>query len=136
MRRALPLLVFLFVCGVLLHWYAGTFHSEFGRYQDEGMHYITGLLVHDFIASGHWTHPMAFAKDYYMHFPKVGLGNWPPGFPLLQSAWAFLFGVSRPALLFFMIFLLSLLALTVSARPKNSSARFMHCSGTPGGGPP
>jgi len=112
-RRTLPILVFLFVCGVLLHWYAGTFHSEFGRYQDEGMHYVTGLLVRDFIASGHWTHPMVFAKEYYMHFPKVGLGNWPPGFPLLQSAWTFLFGVSRQALLFFMIFLLAFLALTV-----------------------
>src|ERR1051325_9100792 len=105
MRRALPTLVFLFLCVTLLHWYAGTFHSEFGRYQDEGMHYITGLLVHDFVASGHWTHPMAFAKEYYVHFPKVGLGQWPPLFYVIQTAWTLVFGVSRQSVLFLMVVL-------------------------------
>src|SRR5689334_8946402 len=106
MRRQIPILVCIFAFTFILHWYAGTFHSEFGRYQDEGMHYVTGLLIHDFIASGHWSHPMAFAKDYYAHFPKVGLGNWPPGFPLIQSPWTFLFGVSRNSVLLLMMFLL------------------------------
>ena len=113
MRRALPTLLFLFFCVTLLHWYAGTFHSEFGRYQDEGMHYITGLLVHDFIASGHWTHPMAFAKEYYVHFPKVGLGQWPPLFYVIQTAWTLVFGVSRQSVLFLMVVLTAILAFLV-----------------------
>src|ERR1700722_8098106 len=32
----------------LIHWRAGTYQSEFGRYSDEGMHYVTGLLIRDF----------------------------------------------------------------------------------------
>ena len=113
MRRALPIFLFLLAFAFLLHWRAGTFHSEFGRYQDEGMHYITGLMVHDFLLSGEWTHPMAFAKDYYLHFPKVGLGQWPPMFYLVQSGWTLFFGVSRQSLLCLMVFLTAILAFLV-----------------------
>src|SRR5437868_4364758 len=113
MRRALPIFVFLLAFGFLLHWRAGTFHSEFGRYQDEGMHYITGLMIHDFLLSGDWKHPMAFAKDYYLHLPKVGLGQWPPMFHLLQTGWTLAFGVSRQSLLFLMVALTAILAFLV-----------------------
>jgi hypothetical protein len=112
-RRDLPVLLFLFGFAILLHWHAGTFHSEFGRYQDEGMHYVTGLAVHDFILSGEWAHPMAFAKGYYLHFPKVGFGQWPPMFYVVQAAWTLLFGVSRNSLLFLMVALTAVLAFLV-----------------------
>jgi hypothetical protein len=113
MRRALPIFLFLLAFAFLLHWRAGTFHSEFGRYQDEGMHYITGLMVHDFLLSGEWTHPMAFAKDYYLHFPKVGLGQWPPLFYLIQTGWTVFCGVSRQSLLCLMVVLTAILAFLV-----------------------
>ncbi len=99
-----------FIFALLLHWQAGTFQSEFGRYQDEGMHYVTGLMLHDFLLSPEaWTRPMAFAQDYYLHFPKIGLGNWPPLFPIVQALWELIFGASRVALLFLMILLNALL---------------------------
>src|ERR1019366_5281584 len=59
----------------------------------------TGVFVQDYLTSGHWSHPIAFALDYYLHFPKIALGNWPPGFSLLQVAWALVFGVSRLSML-------------------------------------
>jgi 4-amino-4-deoxy-L-arabinose transferase-like glycosyltransferase len=112
-KRQAPILLLLFAVTVLLHWYIGTFHSEFGRYQDEGMHYVTGLLIHDYVASGDWKHPMAFARNYYLHFPKVGLGQWPPVFYILQAAWTLIFGVSRPSLMFLMVSLAAILAFLV-----------------------
>ncbi len=102
---------FLFCLG--LSWRSGLLHSEFGRYQDEGMHYITGLFVQDFLTSGHWSRPMHFAQQYYLHLPKVALGNWPPGFPLMQTAWGLIFGVSRVSMLFGMIVLTTWLAFLV-----------------------
>jgi hypothetical protein len=86
---------------LLLDWANGTFRSEFGRYPDEGTHYITGLLIRDFVASGWsgWKDPTQFAFDYYAHLPKIALGNWPPVFEILQAAWSLLFGVSRPTML-------------------------------------
>jgi hypothetical protein len=96
-----------------IHWRAGTYRSEFGRYSDEGMHYVTGLLIHDFAVSGDWRHPMRFATDFYAHFPKVALGNWPPLFEMLQAGWGLLFGVSRNSILILVDLLAVLLALLV-----------------------
>jgi len=107
------ILALLFVGCFLLHWRAGTLHSEFGRYQDEGMHYVTGLLLHDFVTSGQWSAPMRFTEQFYLHFPKVGLGNWPPGFESLQAVWTLIFGVSRVSLLLCMFLLTALLAFAV-----------------------
>lgn len=110
MASALNGLGFL-LFALLLHYQAGSFQSEFGRYPDEGMHYVTGLMLHDFILSpSHWPHPMAFAQNFYLHYPKVGLLNWPPVFPTLQALWELAFGVSRVSLLVFMMFLNALLA--------------------------
>jgi len=90
--------LFLFLT-VFLHWAAGTFVSECGRYGDEGMHYVTSLFLKDFLLSGTWSKPMAFAQDYYLHFPKVGLGNWPPFFPMVNAAWMLVMGDSRIGLM-------------------------------------
>jgi hypothetical protein len=110
---AIALVLFLAI-HFTIHWYAGTFDSEFGRYPDEGMHYVTGLMIRDFITSpADWDNPMAFAINYYSHFPKVALGNWPPGFALLQAVWTLMFGVSRLSLLLEMSLLTAVLALVV-----------------------
>ncbi len=103
----------LFAAVLLLSWRSGLLHSEFGRYQDEGMHYLTGLFLQDFITSGHWSNPIQYAQQYYLHLPKIGLGNWPPGFSLMQVAWALVFGVSRLSMMMGMIVLTAWLALLV-----------------------
>jgi 4-amino-4-deoxy-L-arabinose transferase-like glycosyltransferase len=56
---------------------------------------------------------MQFAKQYYLHYPKVGLGNWPPGFSLMQTAWGMIFGVSRLSMLLGMMVLTAWLAYLV-----------------------
>ena len=108
------LLFAVIFCAVLgLAWRSGAIHSEFGRYPDEGMHYVTGLLVQDFLTSGHWSNPLTFASQYYLHYPKVALGNWPPGFSLMQAAWGMIFGVPRISMLFGMMVLTAWLAYLV-----------------------
>ena len=37
---------------------------------------------------------MAFAKDYYRHFPKVAIGHWPPVFETTQALAFLIFGSS------------------------------------------
>ncbi len=119
MKRAAAVLFFSALI-VLIHWRAGTYRSDFGRYSDEGMHYVTGLMIHDFAVSGEWRHPMQFAGNYYAHFPKVALGTWPPVFETLQAAWELPFGVSRISLLLLVQLLAVLLAWLVyeSAAPR------------------
>ncbi|HYA18969.1 MAG TPA: glycosyltransferase family 39 protein [Bryobacteraceae bacterium] len=102
-----------FLFCLALSWRSGIFQTEFGRYQDEGMHYLTGLFVQDFTASGHWSRPMQYAQQYYLHLPKIALGQWPPGFSLMQAAWGFVFGVSRVSMMWGMIVLTAWLAYLV-----------------------
>ncbi len=103
----------LFMACLGLSWRSGILRSEFGRYQDEGMHYLTGVFIQDFLVSGHWSNPMQFAREYYLHLPKIALGQWPPGFSILQTMWGFVFGVSRVSMMFGMIALTAGLALLV-----------------------
>jgi len=112
-RMAIALLAF-YALAIAIEAWNGAYSSEFGRYSDEGMHYVTGLMIRDFFTSpAAWPHPMAFAKAYYAHFPKVGLGNWPPIFPLLQALWSLPFGVARPVMLLEVQLFVALTALLV-----------------------
>jgi 4-amino-4-deoxy-L-arabinose transferase-like glycosyltransferase len=106
---------FLFFLGVTvaLQCASGTYSGEIGRHPDEPAHYITGLMVRDYIASGFPALPMSYAENYYIHYPKVALGHWPPLFYILQAAWTLLFPVSFQSLLLFMAVVAACLALSV-----------------------
>ncbi len=82
-----------------LLWASGAFHAEFGEYPDEPSHYITGLMVRDYVASGFPAPPMRYAENYYLHYPKVALGHYPPLLYLVEAAWTLVFPVSRVSLL-------------------------------------
>ena len=52
---------------VLLQYLGGAYTNEFGQHPDEPAHYVSGLLVRDYIVDFHFNSPMAFAEDFYMH---------------------------------------------------------------------
>lgn len=105
-------LVFLGLA-ITLQYYSGAYGSGFSGYPDEPAHYVTGLLVHDWIANGFPWPPIAYAENYYLHYPKVALGQWPPGFYVIQALWTLLFSTSRVSVLVLMAVVMSLLALAV-----------------------
>src|SRR5271154_3145026 len=65
---------------VFFQWASDSRHSELGSHPDEAAHFVTGLMVRDYIASGMHGNPLTFANNYYQHYPKIGLGIWPPFF--------------------------------------------------------
>src|SRR5579862_3722109 len=102
-------------------WSFGAYRSEFGGHPDEAAHVVTGLFIHDasivagrYAAGGFHGSPIRLAKEfadsYYAHYPKIGLGVWPPFFYLVQSAWTLSFGVSRTSLLLLLCALAAALA--------------------------
>jgi hypothetical protein len=112
--KVLALFLVFFLTVVGLQWLAGAYQSEFGgSSQDEGAHYITGLMVRDYIANLFPAPPMQYAEDYYLHYPHVALGHWPPFFYLVQAAWTLLFTPSRLSVLLLMAIFPTLLALTL-----------------------
>ena len=114
-RNVLLVFVLYFAIAVAFQWRGGAYTSELGEHADEAAHYVTGLMVHDYIvslASLEFTAPLEYAKRYYEHYPKVALGHWPPVFYMLQAAWAFIFSSHRLSVMV----LLALLAAALSAQ--------------------
>lgn len=92
----------------------GAYRCEFGGHPDEAGHYVTGLLIRDFIARAKPGNPLGYAKTYYAYYPKVALGNWPPGFYLLQAAWTLPFGAGRTQVLVLMAGIAALVAALIA----------------------
>lgn len=96
--------------------------SEFGAHPDEAAHYVTGLFVRDalvkaeqYAAGGFQGAPVRvgkeFADAYYAHYPKIGLGVWPPFFYLVQAAWTLPFSPSRASVLLLLCALAAVVAM-------------------------
>jgi hypothetical protein len=54
-----------------------------------------------------------FADDYYAHYPKIGLGVWPPFFYMVQAAWTLPFSPSRASVLLLLCALAAAVAVLV-----------------------
>jgi hypothetical protein len=86
---------------VILQVLGGAYASGFGGYPDEPAHLVTSLMVRDFIAGLDFRHPWQFAQQYYLHYPKVAIGVWPPVFYGALGAWFLFGGASRGAAIIF-----------------------------------
>jgi 4-amino-4-deoxy-L-arabinose transferase-like glycosyltransferase len=70
-------------------------------------------MLHDYVANLKWTSPLAFALEYYRHYPKVAFGHWPPFFYVVQAIWMLLFSTSRMSVRLEIAFTTALLAYSV-----------------------
>jgi hypothetical protein len=97
-RGALQLVVY-FALVVSLQYLGGTFRDDFGGASDEPSHYVTALMVRNYIAAGLPHQPMRFAEDFYLHYPKMAMGHWPPAAYVLFAIWMLTFGAGRTSVL-------------------------------------
>lgn len=88
----------LLCLSVLGQWLTGVYHSDLD-WPDEGSHYVNGLMVHDYLADGIWQNPIDYAIKYYIHFPKVGIGHWPPLYYFIEGFYFIIAGRSIHAAL-------------------------------------
>ncbi|HME33522.1 MAG TPA: glycosyltransferase family 39 protein [Terriglobales bacterium] len=99
---------------VALQWWAGAYRSDLGLHPDESAHYVTGLMVHDYL----WLHPkgspLVFVEQYYGHYPKVAIGHWPPVSYAVQGVWSLLFSPSISSVLLLMATISALLGAVVA----------------------
>lgn len=86
----------------LLQLSAGAYQAEFSGYPDEAAHFTTGLMLRDYLAQGLPGNPIHFAENYYLHYPKVAIGHWPPLFHILEALWLVVFPVSRVSVMLLM----------------------------------
>ena len=47
---------------------------------DEPSHFLNGYFVADYITRHLGSNPMGAATDFYVHYPKISIGHWPPAY--------------------------------------------------------
>jgi hypothetical protein len=97
-----------------LQWAGGAYRAEFSGYPDEPAHYVSGLMVRDYLAAGFPVSPLKYAEDYYMHYPKVAFGMWGPLPHLAEGIWMLVFSWSRTSILLMMAVVTTVLAYALS----------------------
>lgn len=105
--------LFFLAIVVVLQYLKLSYSCELAENADEPAHFVTGLMVRDYLASGFHTGPLSYAQNYYLHYPKVAIGHFPPLFYLIEAAWLCLFPASSASLLFLMGSITALVAVVV-----------------------
>lgn len=54
---------------------------------DPPAHFVTGVMVYDYLHRALGADPVNFAESYYAAYPKVAFGHWPPTYYGLQALW-------------------------------------------------
>ncbi|MFN3324175.1 MAG: hypothetical protein ACK5AZ_11815 [Bryobacteraceae bacterium] len=54
---------------------------------DPPAHFVTGVMVYDYLQRALGADPVKFAESYYAAYPKVAFGHWPPTYYGLQALW-------------------------------------------------
>lgn len=67
---------------------------------DESPHFINSYLIWVYLNEGLGQNPLSFAQDFYIHYPKVTIGHWPPLYYFLIAP---LFSILPPSHLNFII---------------------------------
>lgn len=106
-------LVLFFGLSVSLQLAAGAYTTEIGTEFDDASHYVTGLMVHDYLIGGLRGNPVAFAVNYYAHYPKIAIGHWPPVFYVIEALWMALFGTSIVSALLLMAMINALIGVLI-----------------------
>ena len=81
---------------VALQFRALSYSAEFAT--DEASHYVSGLLVHDYLRAGLGS-PIAYLRDFHSHYPLVGIGHWGPCYYVVEAVWMLIFGWSHTSVL-------------------------------------
>lgn len=84
-----------FLIALLGRWQVGALQEDYGAFEDEASHMVTSAMVRGYATSFSPAHPIAYVEDYYLHYPKVAAGQWPPVLHTYYAAWMIPFGVNR-----------------------------------------
>jgi hypothetical protein len=64
---------------------SGAYSAEFDAHPDESGQFVSGLMVYDYLTQLPSGNPLAWATRYYLHYPRIAIGRWPPGFAMSEA---------------------------------------------------
>jgi hypothetical protein len=97
---------------------------------DPPAHFTTGVMVHDYLRSALGSNPVAFAESFYVRFPKVAFGHWPPVYYALQAVWYLVFPISIDSARILSAAIALTLATTLFLRLRRSCGYLSACAAT------
>ena len=104
---------------------------------DEPAHYLNSLFIAQYVREALGSNPMAFATEYYLHYPKISIGHWPPAYYALLSPVFLLFPATPQTALGINLLLAALPAVLAALllarlqRPTIALAGALLCALTP-----
>jgi 4-amino-4-deoxy-L-arabinose transferase-like glycosyltransferase len=117
-KPAASFLFLSYLCAVLLGvmamMLARAYQSGFSG-ADEPSHFLNGYFVADYLRHHFGTNPMAAATDFYVHYPKISIGHWPPAYYGLLGLLFLVLPPTLPVAFALNVLLAALPALAVAA---------------------
>lgn len=81
---------------------------------DEASHFLNSYLVWAYSTEAAGQNPMAYATEFYVHYPKISIGHWPPLYYALLSVFFFIDPYTPQTLLLVNLLVNSLPALLIA----------------------
>jgi hypothetical protein len=119
---SLAVLFFALGSAIGLQWWSGAYSSDFDSHSDESAHVVSSLLIVDYLQHGFPENPLEFAGRYYVHYPKVAIGHWPPLFHSLEAGWMLIAGRKKFSLISLLAIFAAVLVAALFAWIKNDQA--------------
>jgi hypothetical protein len=91
LRCVVYILLFTGVC-LAVQLLVGAYRSDHSQTGDEAAYFVSSLMIADYFVHHLPSNPLTFANEYYQHFPRVGLGHYPPMFDAVQAILFLVFG--------------------------------------------
>lgn len=79
--------------------YGRAYEAELSSYPDEAAHAVTGMAFRQYVLHGLAGNPIDFFRNYYLHYPKVAIGHWPPLLYVVEAAAMLVASASKYSLL-------------------------------------
>jgi hypothetical protein len=115
------LAITLATLGLVLQISVAAYTNDYGP--DEASHYVTSLLIHDYLGASNLFEPWSFAQEFFLHYPKIGLGHWPPAMYGIVGLWMIAFGDTRLSALILILCLATSFAIVIYAISKKMMGR-------------
>lgn len=84
---------------VILQFAAGAYRAELSSYPDESAQAVAGVALERYVLHGLSHAPWTYMREYYLHYPKVAIGHWPPLLYVAEAAAILVSSPSKYALL-------------------------------------
>lgn len=67
------------LAGILAMFVTSAYTSGFSG-ADESAHFLNSYFISSYLKGHFGTNPLGFATDFYIHYPKISIGHWPPAY--------------------------------------------------------